>query len=977
MTTSHSSLKQHIMESSKPESSYVNLKKKVAAQLTSVFEWQRFCQDVQAKQDSFIGDYEKLQNSFSQDLGQYLHDKFQDILRDRKQLKSQCEAIVLQCEGQQKEIAGAIAEWLRLQQRRLIGEKLPSLDVLQNVCEEFADVLQQGKVLVDATLSLKRHCEFKETPESEPSDGSDDLILEGLAERLEDTLIQLLEKSFIMEEQPPSVLHVERGDSKKFSLSIRWLVGSKFTLALEHGMINAEFHNVTTLQASKAPGRQGKLSSKVVKGNFGVRFENMQVKGFSRLPTSSKDPVKAAEQKHFVVITGQLLLPDKRPLQLQILSQPMFLTAQSQQNPDAQAKAIWCMLGNKGPETVNPNTDRSLDKVPWSELAKVLSQLFKHGTGRGLETKHLDYLALRIFGQTKTLGSDFSSLPVSWDQFNRKPVSGTKFTFWKWFFATLNLTKDFLVDQWKKGLIEGFIDKIKAEKLLQKLPRTASGTFLLRFTNHYVDENQKANPCGGLSVVYVECVQNKMEVNHAAAITAADLKDTNLPVFLSHIQFITENADPNIPASTSKLKFLYPSLSFKQAFGEWLQGNSSSQKKLPGKGYHPLHGVHQVRIPPRDQQSRLEEELEDNDSAAGPGASLDNSHYSKGKKRFARGSSKDVPTSTPVVSVDSMSSGTLLFDRSSVVLQEQKDVSVKYQQAIADQESGEKSASPQHMVPLTTTMYTASPGPPDLQPTVGSPSSQPGESPRGGHDDVTILSPGSQSSSHKSPMSSHSHSMESPHSHMGGLIEGSHDDVAVLAPASNSSGYSSSKSPGSASSITGSPGHPAGSPLGQDDPMLLSLGSKNSGGPVRHFDSGAPMEVSSQNSSLPSCIPGSLSSAHIPAPSSVPPGYPNQHIMFLPASSSSSLIAPSTSASTQLAPEQCAMTAAGAQYMPPPYSAQLDNLLTDGSTSQGTEDGAPEDMKVLDNDTLDQLFEVINTDPEYGKVLMESENLNL
>lgn len=71
---------------------------------------------------------------------------------------------------------------------------------------------------------------------------------------------------------------------------------------------------------------------------------------------------------------------------------------------------------------------------------------------------------------------------VSWDQFCKSSLKGRNFSFFVWFHEAVKLTRLHLSEQWKKGLIEGFISRDQAEKKLLTGP-SAAGTFLLRFSD--------------------------------------------------------------------------------------------------------------------------------------------------------------------------------------------------------------------------------------------------------------------------------------------------------------------------------------------------------------------------------------------------------------------------------------------------------------------------------------------------------------
>lgn len=67
---------------------------------------------------------------------------------------------------------------------------------------------------------------------------------------------------------------------------------------------------------------------------------------------------------------------------------------------------------------------------------------------------------------------------ISWHQFAK--LRRPQHTFYAWFHEATKLVRLHLRKEWKDGLIEGFISKDNATKMLKK---AKTGTFLLRFSD--------------------------------------------------------------------------------------------------------------------------------------------------------------------------------------------------------------------------------------------------------------------------------------------------------------------------------------------------------------------------------------------------------------------------------------------------------------------------------------------------------------
>lgn len=71
---------------------------------------------------------------------------------------------------------------------------------------------------------------------------------------------------------------------------------------------------------------------------------------------------------------------------------------------------------------------------------------------------------------------------LTWKKFAKDLFDGSQkpFSFGKWFYDVMILTRNYLSGEWKAGLIAGFMSKNEAK---EKLQNCQIGTFLLRFSD--------------------------------------------------------------------------------------------------------------------------------------------------------------------------------------------------------------------------------------------------------------------------------------------------------------------------------------------------------------------------------------------------------------------------------------------------------------------------------------------------------------
>ena len=128
------------------------------------------------------------------------------------------------------------------------------------------------------------------------------------------------------------------------------------------------------------------------------------------------------------------------------------------------------------------------DVAPYSEVAKILNDKFFYSTGRGLTLKNLQHISRESFvvnGNVTMKAFLKEQLPNMKlrHQKDDKDRSNKPPSYWDWFYECNKLTTTSFKENWRRGLIEGFIPRDYAEDLLSHEP---IGTFMMRFSQTMV-----------------------------------------------------------------------------------------------------------------------------------------------------------------------------------------------------------------------------------------------------------------------------------------------------------------------------------------------------------------------------------------------------------------------------------------------------------------------------------------------------------
>ncbi|XP_031548603.1 signal transducer and activator of transcription 5B-like isoform X2 [Actinia tenebrosa] len=380
-------------------------------------------------------------------------------------------------------IIAQISKWTGQQQRSLSGWPTPPpLDNLQPMCELHADLLCRLYQHIIKLDSMFRPALAQDKGEVER--------MEKLKTTSRTMLSHFLNKCFVIEKHSPQVLKT----NTKFGTTLRHLIG---------GRLNAHIHPpevicslvsekyVRSLYDSKGkippPNDKNVLNNKKTmeysqKNNtFTVEFKNLSVTRANRQGGKKEESV--CEEKRCLQFVSEINIGRER-FTIMTLSFPTVITVHGNQSADAEATIIW--------DNSFSATDRKPfdvpEKVTWSQLSEALSNRWTLCNDRELTDENLLYIAGKLFAGVEK--DDLDDQVVTRSMFCKEHLHGRNFTFWKWFFSILDVVKKNMLDEWRDGVIHGFINKQEAQDMLINLQ---PGTFLVRFSD---------SELGGVTIAY-------------------------------------------------------------------------------------------------------------------------------------------------------------------------------------------------------------------------------------------------------------------------------------------------------------------------------------------------------------------------------------------------------------------------------------------------------------------------------------------
>ncbi|GFY54746.1 signal transducer and activator of transcription 5B [Trichonephila inaurata madagascariensis] len=517
-----------------------DLRKMIQCQEAFVIQYQesskRQAQMQQSSDVDFIAKAQKEKHLYDN----AVRNQIQELIRLRMKLVEEFQATFLDLNELQKRILDTeLIKWKRAQQLAGNGEPFHNnLDQIQEWCEALADIIWQNRQQIRQVENLA-----SQVPLNIPGNVMEKLPV--LNNQITGLLSSLVTSTFIIEKQPPQVLKT----NTRFSATVRLLVGSKLSVYMTPPQVKvtiiSEAQAIALLKNDKVgPGEasgeilnnMGIMEYHQATRQLSVSFRNLQLRKIKRAEKKGTESVMDEKfsllfQSQFKVGGGELVF------QVWTLSLPVVVIVHGNQDPHAWATITWDNAFAE-PGRVPFQVP---EKVPWKEVAEVLSTKFKSGTGRPLSEDNLQFLAGKVFRSSQFIDG---SAMVTWSQFCKEPLPERNFTFWEWFYAIMKVTREHLRNLWNDGLIIGFIGRHQAEEMLLK---KCNGTFLLRFSD---------SEAGGVTIAWVTDSQQRegQEVFMVQPFTSRDFA----------IRPIADRI-----YDLKNLLYLFPDIQKDQAFGKY------------------------------------------------------------------------------------------------------------------------------------------------------------------------------------------------------------------------------------------------------------------------------------------------------------------------------------------------------------------------------------------------------------------------
>lgn len=339
-----------------------------------------------------------------------------------------------------------------------------TLDDIQIWCERLAMCLWTSKEQVRVLL------EVANVEQSSLQDFIHTFV--NLDRKLTPILFKLVHDSFIVEHQPPQVIH----KNSKFTAGVRLLIGKSLGQHFANPEVKVELftennarsmHQSVVHPSNKIDYNSSSLEFIEAENKMTATFSRMRLDNFRRIGRKQTDSVtdeKSALCFHATINFGELSISIKK------LSLPVVIIVSPSQETQALATIFW----DNSFGLIDRTPFDVVDQVTWPQLAEALNQETTAYCGRGLTDQNLRFLFEKILRNQPASSNDL----ISWSRFCKQNLPNQNFTFWHWFHSALKLTKSHL-DPWTDGSIVGFISRQETNRWLAE---STEGTFLLRFS---------------------------------------------------------------------------------------------------------------------------------------------------------------------------------------------------------------------------------------------------------------------------------------------------------------------------------------------------------------------------------------------------------------------------------------------------------------------------------------------------------------
>ncbi|CAH1780746.1 unnamed protein product [Owenia fusiformis] len=458
-----------------------------------------------------VNELKRQQQEIKQKRDNEFNMKAVSILQVRQHLSGKCATLVPDTETLKNQMLKEIDTWQKVEKMKVVSKitnlwltspelkkahTKTQLDDIETRCSKLARTLWK---LFQCTQSLNQMVsELNLTTQ----DGSSQNIAADVRKLLEDVhanFSSLLEKSLVIEIQSLQVLVMSsttNGTSENVNFTLRLLAGRDLDIGkMMPQAISAGFYSekelmhaerldtdkpslqLTNNNANLAP--QGYTKSVV------ASFQNMRVTKFRR---GKRGAQEVGEQMYGVLFQANIKLGEIM-YTVKTISKPLTLVVKSCQEPNSLCNLVWYSAFSEP----NALPYKYPSDTLWRKLACVLNNMFHNHNGKGLEERHINFLRFMAFN-----GSDVDNEScITREKFCKDRMNGKDFTFWRWFYACLNLTNDHLKEAWKEGLVEGFISGQDCIAQLED-PNIKAHNFILRFSASEIDDNQKMKLIGKL-----------------------------------------------------------------------------------------------------------------------------------------------------------------------------------------------------------------------------------------------------------------------------------------------------------------------------------------------------------------------------------------------------------------------------------------------------------------------------------------------
>uniref|UniRef100_A0A2K6JQF4 Signal transducer and activator of transcription n=1 Tax=Rhinopithecus bieti TaxID=61621 RepID=A0A2K6JQF4_RHIBE len=465
-------------------------------------------------------------------------------------------------------------------------------------CEKLAEIIWQNRQQIRRAEHLCQQL---------PIPGPVEEMLAEVNATITDIISALVTSTFIIEKQPPQVLKTQT----KFAATVRLLVGGKLNVHMNPPQVKATI--ISEQQAKsllKNENTRNECSGEILNnccvmeyhqatGTLSAHFRNMSLKRIKRADRRGAESV--TEEKFTVLFESQFSVgSNELVFQVKTLSLPVVVIVHGSQDHNATATVLWDNAfaePGRVPFAVP-------DKVLWPQLCEALNMKFKAEvqSNRGLTKENLVFLAQKLFNNSSSHLEDYSSLSVSWSQFNRENLPGWNYTFWQWFDGVMEVLKKHHKPHWNDGAILGFVNKQQAHDLLINKP---DGTFLLRFSDSEI---------GGITIAW-KFDSPERNLWNLKPFTTRDFSIRSLADRLGDLSYLIY-VFPDRPKDEVFSKYYTPVLAkavdgyvkpqIKQVVPEWLWPSFCLFPPSPDPASHPDPGPSFLPDPVLDQDGEFD-----------------------------------------------------------------------------------------------------------------------------------------------------------------------------------------------------------------------------------------------------------------------------------------------------------------------------------------------------------------------------------